>query len=88
MRFFLTLALLMGMQLPLVLADIQPTATSVLGSTSGLVDASMAVPTVAANSENFALRVFAMCIGILLLGVAAYMAFKTKAVPAKVTVRE
>jgi hypothetical protein len=89
MRFLVFFVLFVGLQLPVVLADVQPAASSVLGSTSDLADASIAVPAVGgAATENFALRVFSMCIGILLLGVAAYMAFKSSAAPAKVYVKE
>jgi hypothetical protein len=76
MRVLLFIALLTGLCLPVLLADIQPSATTIMGTGAGLVEASMATATtVAASPENFALRVFSMLVGVLLLLVATYLAF-------------
>lgn len=88
MRVLLSIALLVGLQLPMLMADVpSANASSMLGSAGKLVEASMATaPSVSASSENLALRVFALLVGILLLGVAAFMAFgqKQRVAPAKV----
>ena len=82
MRVLLFIALMTGLCLPVLLADIQPSANTVIGSGSSLVEASMATAsTVAASSENFALRMFALLMGILLLFAAAYLAFGSRPKP-------
>jgi O-antigen ligase len=88
MRVLVSIALLIGLNLPLLLADFQPTTSTVIGSAgSSLVDASFAVPSMSTSPENFALRVFAMLTGIFLMGVSAYMAFgrRQRTVPAKIS---
>lgn len=91
MRVLLFIALMTGLCLPVLLADIQPSANTVIGSGGSLVEASMATAsTVAASSENFALRMFALLMGVMLLLIAAYLAFgrRPKLVPIKVSTKE
>ena len=91
MRVLLFIALMTGLCLPVLFADIQPSAATVIGSGTSLVEASMATASaVGASSENLALRMFSMLIGVLLLLIAAFLAFgrPQKPVPVKVKTKE
>ena len=89
MRVLLAIALVIGLCLPVLLADLQPSAKSVIGSAgSSLVEASVATtPVVSGSTENLGLRAFAMLAGILLLVISAYLAFGRKPRPAPVPVK-
>ena len=92
MRAVLSIIVFSCLSMPVLMADIQPAATSLMGTAGSLTGASVAAATQATMSapDNLFMRAFAMVVGILLLGIAFFTAFtgRPKAKAVKVMVQE